>query len=187
MMWRSKDHRSAGLWWSLLSSGGGHGSLGCDFFVSVGAAVDQSPLHHLPRHLLHHPSQLAPPQTVLVAGFGCEPLGNLRWTTRWRGGPVPSSLSGLPWTTFSGTTLLTLWTEVCGVMGWTCVYKSKWAGPLSVDLIFGSGGWPFLGHFSSCAVYRGSLVLLGFGSWWTTEVWDLIHGGPRTNGPLQKA
>uniref|UniRef100_A0A2N9I772 Uncharacterized protein n=1 Tax=Fagus sylvatica TaxID=28930 RepID=A0A2N9I772_FAGSY len=41
-MWRSKDHRSAGLWWSLLSSGGGHGSLGCDFFVSVGAAVDQS-------------------------------------------------------------------------------------------------------------------------------------------------
>ena len=24
-MWRSKDHRSAGLWWSLLSSGGGHG------------------------------------------------------------------------------------------------------------------------------------------------------------------
>uniref|UniRef100_A0A2N9F1A3 Uncharacterized protein n=1 Tax=Fagus sylvatica TaxID=28930 RepID=A0A2N9F1A3_FAGSY len=40
-MWRSKDHRSAGLWWSLLSSGGGHGSLGCDFFVSVGAAVDQ--------------------------------------------------------------------------------------------------------------------------------------------------
>uniref|UniRef100_A0A2N9GYI2 Pentacotripeptide-repeat region of PRORP domain-containing protein n=1 Tax=Fagus sylvatica TaxID=28930 RepID=A0A2N9GYI2_FAGSY len=41
-MWRSKDHRSAGLGWSLLSSGGGHGSLGCDFFVSVGAAVDQS-------------------------------------------------------------------------------------------------------------------------------------------------
>uniref|UniRef100_A0A2N9IV05 Uncharacterized protein n=1 Tax=Fagus sylvatica TaxID=28930 RepID=A0A2N9IV05_FAGSY len=99
-MWRSKDHRSAGLWWSLLSSGGGHGSLGCDFFVSVGAAVDQSvmqstatsgPCIILPRHLLHHPSQLAPPQTVLVAGFGCEPLGNLRWTTRWRGGPVPSS------------------------------------------------------------------------------------------------
>uniref|UniRef100_A0A2N9GDQ4 Uncharacterized protein n=1 Tax=Fagus sylvatica TaxID=28930 RepID=A0A2N9GDQ4_FAGSY len=30
MMWRSKDHRSAGLWWSLLSSGGslgGHGRL----------------------------------------------------------------------------------------------------------------------------------------------------------------
>ncbi len=62
--------------------------------------------------------------------------------------------------------------------------KSKWAGPLSVDLIFGSGGWPFFGHFSSWAVYRGSLVLLGFGSWWTPEVWDLIHSGPRKNGPL---
>uniref|UniRef100_A0A2N9HYU9 Uncharacterized protein n=1 Tax=Fagus sylvatica TaxID=28930 RepID=A0A2N9HYU9_FAGSY len=24
MMWRSKDHRSAGLWWSLSPSGGGH-------------------------------------------------------------------------------------------------------------------------------------------------------------------
>uniref|UniRef100_A0A2N9FQ03 Uncharacterized protein n=1 Tax=Fagus sylvatica TaxID=28930 RepID=A0A2N9FQ03_FAGSY len=116
-MWRSKDHRSAGLWWSLLSSGGGHGSLGCDFFVSVGAAVDQSVMQSTAttlassssRHLLHHPSQLAPPQTVLVAGFGCEPLGNLRWTTRvaWR---TSSFLfSGLPWTMFSGTTLLILW------------------------------------------------------------------------------
>uniref|UniRef100_A0A2N9GBI7 Uncharacterized protein n=1 Tax=Fagus sylvatica TaxID=28930 RepID=A0A2N9GBI7_FAGSY len=28
MMWRSKDHRSAGLWWSLLSSGGCLGGYG---------------------------------------------------------------------------------------------------------------------------------------------------------------
>uniref|UniRef100_A0A2N9ENK7 Uncharacterized protein n=1 Tax=Fagus sylvatica TaxID=28930 RepID=A0A2N9ENK7_FAGSY len=48
MMWRSKDHRSAGLWWSLLLSGGslgGHGRLLKSFqslivtFVPTGAAV----------------------------------------------------------------------------------------------------------------------------------------------------
>uniref|UniRef100_A0A2N9F932 Uncharacterized protein n=1 Tax=Fagus sylvatica TaxID=28930 RepID=A0A2N9F932_FAGSY len=51
MMWRSKDHRSAGLWWSLLSSGGclgGYGRLLKPFqplivaFVSAGDAVDHS-------------------------------------------------------------------------------------------------------------------------------------------------
>uniref|UniRef100_A0A2N9H4V2 Uncharacterized protein n=1 Tax=Fagus sylvatica TaxID=28930 RepID=A0A2N9H4V2_FAGSY len=51
MMWRSKDHRSAGLWWSLLSSGGslgGHGRLLKSFqplivaFVSAGDAADHS-------------------------------------------------------------------------------------------------------------------------------------------------
>ena len=38
----------------------------------------------------------------------------------------------------------------------------KWAGLLLIDLVFGPGGW-LRGHFSSCAVYRGSLDLLGFG------------------------
>ena len=51
MMGRSKDHRSAGLWWSLLLSGGslgGHGRLLKSFqsliitFVPTGAAVDYS-------------------------------------------------------------------------------------------------------------------------------------------------
>ena len=51
MMGRSKDHRSAGLWWSLLLSGGslgGHGRLLKSFqsliitFVSTGVAVDYS-------------------------------------------------------------------------------------------------------------------------------------------------
>jgi hypothetical protein len=64
-------------------------SIDTDFGLPWEISWSFQPLHHLPRHLLHHPSQLAPPQTVLVAGFGCEPLGNLRWTTRWRGGPVP--------------------------------------------------------------------------------------------------
>uniref|UniRef100_A0A2N9FKL8 Uncharacterized protein n=1 Tax=Fagus sylvatica TaxID=28930 RepID=A0A2N9FKL8_FAGSY len=65
MMVRSRDRRSAGLWWSLLSSGGslgGHGRLLKSFqsliitFVSTGAAVDYSiswsfrPLPHLLRH-----------------------------------------------------------------------------------------------------------------------------------------
>uniref|UniRef100_A0A2N9HQQ4 Uncharacterized protein n=1 Tax=Fagus sylvatica TaxID=28930 RepID=A0A2N9HQQ4_FAGSY len=49
MMWRSEDHRSAGLWWSLLSSGGslgGHDRLLKSFqsliitFVPAGATVD---------------------------------------------------------------------------------------------------------------------------------------------------
>jgi ABC-type glycerol-3-phosphate transport system permease component len=39
---------------------------------------------------------------------------------------------------------------------------TRWAGlPLPL-LGFGLGGW-LLGHFYSCFVYRGSLVLLGFG------------------------
>ena len=51
MMWRSKDHRSAGLWWSLLSSGGclgGYGRLLKPFqplivaFVSARDTVDHS-------------------------------------------------------------------------------------------------------------------------------------------------
>ena len=40
--------------------------------------------------------------------------------------------------------------------------KSEWAGLLLIDLLFGPGGW-LLVHFSSCAIYRGSLDLLGFG------------------------
>jgi hypothetical protein len=39
--------------------------------------------------------------------------------------------------------------------------ESKWAGLLLISLVVGPGGW-LLGHFSSCFVYRGSLVLLGF-------------------------
>ena len=39
---------------------------------------------------------------------------------------------------------------------------TKWAGLSSPLLDFGLGGW-LLGHFSSCFVYRGSPVLLGFG------------------------
>uniref|UniRef100_A0A2N9FJZ0 Uncharacterized protein n=1 Tax=Fagus sylvatica TaxID=28930 RepID=A0A2N9FJZ0_FAGSY len=102
-MWRSKDHRSAGLWWSLLSSGGGHGSLGCDFFVSVGAAVDQSVMQSTATSgpciiflvisfITHHSWRrrrlflwlgLVVNRWVICGG----PLG-------WRGGPVPSSFLG---------------------------------------------------------------------------------------------
>ena len=51
---------------------------------------------------------------------------------------------------------------------------NRWAGLSSLLLDFGLGGW-LLGHFSSCFVYRGSPVLLGFGPWWITEVLDLVH------------
>uniref|UniRef100_A0A2N9J2G1 R13L1/DRL21-like LRR repeat region domain-containing protein n=1 Tax=Fagus sylvatica TaxID=28930 RepID=A0A2N9J2G1_FAGSY len=44
-MWRSKDHRSAGLWWSLLSSGGGHGKL-LNPPRPVGKENDQQVFHH---------------------------------------------------------------------------------------------------------------------------------------------
>ena len=40
--------------------------------------------------------------------------------------------------------------------------ESEWVGLLLIDLVLGPGGW-LLGHFSSCAVYLGSLDLLGFG------------------------
>uniref|UniRef100_A0A2N9FKC8 Uncharacterized protein n=1 Tax=Fagus sylvatica TaxID=28930 RepID=A0A2N9FKC8_FAGSY len=75
MMWRSKDHRSAGLWWSLLSSGGclgGYGRLLKSFqplivtFVSTaGAAADRSVI------------EFAVDRWVIRRG----PLGNLPWTT----------------------------------------------------------------------------------------------------------
>uniref|UniRef100_A0A2N9FTN7 Secreted protein n=1 Tax=Fagus sylvatica TaxID=28930 RepID=A0A2N9FTN7_FAGSY len=79
-------------------------SLGCDFCFSWCCRGpfcdevhrDQWPLPHLPRHPLHHPSQLAPPQTAFVARFGCEPLGNLPWTTGWRGWTSSFLFSGLP-------------------------------------------------------------------------------------------
>ena len=39
---------------------------------------------------------------------------------------------------------------------------NRWVGLSSLLLDFGLGGW-LLGHFSSCFVYRRSLMLLGFG------------------------
>uniref|UniRef100_A0A2N9E288 Pathogen-related protein n=1 Tax=Fagus sylvatica TaxID=28930 RepID=A0A2N9E288_FAGSY len=77
MMWRSKDHRSAGLWWSLLSSGGCLGGYGR--FLNPPRPVDkgnnQLAFHHYSLQLL------APPQIAFVTEFACEPLGNLPWTT----------------------------------------------------------------------------------------------------------
>uniref|UniRef100_A0A2N9HGU0 peptidylprolyl isomerase n=1 Tax=Fagus sylvatica TaxID=28930 RepID=A0A2N9HGU0_FAGSY len=50
-------------------------------WAAMEASWSFQPLHHLPRHHLHYPSQLVPPQIAFMAGFGCEPLGNLPWTT----------------------------------------------------------------------------------------------------------
>uniref|UniRef100_A0A2N9G8W3 Aminotransferase-like plant mobile domain-containing protein n=1 Tax=Fagus sylvatica TaxID=28930 RepID=A0A2N9G8W3_FAGSY len=113
-MWSSKDHRSAGLWWSFLSSGGCLADT--DFGRPWEISWSFQPLPHLFRHLLRHLPQLAPPQIVFVTEFACEPLGNLLgplgnpWTTGWRGGPALLQFSGLwlmlPWTVFSGTMCL---------------------------------------------------------------------------------
>ena len=62
--------------------------------------------------------------------------------------------------------------------GWNSM--NRWAGLCYLLLDFGLGGW-LLGHFSLCFVYRGSPVLLGFGSlvdhwgvgfgpWWTEKI-----------------
>uniref|UniRef100_A0A2N9F2X6 Uncharacterized protein n=1 Tax=Fagus sylvatica TaxID=28930 RepID=A0A2N9F2X6_FAGSY len=101
MMWRSKDHRSAGLWWSLLSSGGclgGYGRLLKSFqplivaFVSVGDAVDYFVAKSLvttgtaaDRSVI----EFAVDRWVIRHG----PLGNLLWTTGQRGGPASFLLS----------------------------------------------------------------------------------------------
>uniref|UniRef100_A0A2N9HYY7 Uncharacterized protein n=1 Tax=Fagus sylvatica TaxID=28930 RepID=A0A2N9HYY7_FAGSY len=99
MMWRSKGHRSAGLWWSLLSSGGclgGYGRLLRSFqplivaFVSAGDAVDHS----------SSAAAGAAAADRFVTEFGVDrwvihrgPLGNLPWTTGQRGGPASFLLS----------------------------------------------------------------------------------------------
>ena len=49
--------------------------------------------------------------------------------------------------------------EFLCVANWNLV--AKWAGLSSPLLDFRLGGW-LLSHFSSCFVYRGSPVLLGF-------------------------
>uniref|UniRef100_A0A2N9HLT3 Uncharacterized protein n=1 Tax=Fagus sylvatica TaxID=28930 RepID=A0A2N9HLT3_FAGSY len=106
MMWRSKGHRSAGLWWSLLSSGGclgGYGRLLRSFqplivaFVSAGDAVDHSDLISSPQSSAAAGAAAA---DRFVTEFGVDrwvihrgPLGNLPWTTGQRGGPASFLLS----------------------------------------------------------------------------------------------
>uniref|UniRef100_A0A2N9GQQ5 Aminotransferase-like plant mobile domain-containing protein n=1 Tax=Fagus sylvatica TaxID=28930 RepID=A0A2N9GQQ5_FAGSY len=171
-MWRSKDHRSAGLWWSLLSSGGGHGSLGCDFFVLVGAAVDQSvmqstatsgPCIILPRHLLHHPFTAgAAADCFLWLGLVVNRWVILRWTTRWRGGPVPSSFLGLPWTMFSGTYIAHLL--------WCLEHRAKWEGKWCLKATFPS---PF--QMFQAASLCGRLRSVDFS--FPAEDWDWTSSG----------
>uniref|UniRef100_A0A2N9EK25 Uncharacterized protein n=1 Tax=Fagus sylvatica TaxID=28930 RepID=A0A2N9EK25_FAGSY len=99
MMVRSRDHRSAGLWWSLPLSGGGlggHGRLHKSFqsliitFVPAGAAVDYfcDEIHRD-----QWTKELAPPQIILVIEFAVD-----RWVIRR--GPLDLSLmigwAGLP-------------------------------------------------------------------------------------------
>uniref|UniRef100_A0A2N9FEY8 Uncharacterized protein n=1 Tax=Fagus sylvatica TaxID=28930 RepID=A0A2N9FEY8_FAGSY len=90
-----------------------------------------------------------------------------RWTTR-RGplGGVEDQLSS----TFSGLWLM-LRTPSCGRLKFD--NQVGWAFLSSLD--FGLGGW-LLGHFSSCLVYRGSLMLLGFGP--LVDHWGVGFGPP---------
>uniref|UniRef100_A0A2N9FJP2 phosphoribosylformylglycinamidine cyclo-ligase n=1 Tax=Fagus sylvatica TaxID=28930 RepID=A0A2N9FJP2_FAGSY len=108
MIGRSKDHRSAGLWWSLLLSGGslgGHGRLLKSFqsliitFVPTGATVDYSiswSFRPLP-HLLHHFAAAGAAADRFVIEFAVD-----RWIIRR--GPLdgvedqpPSSFLILGW------------------------------------------------------------------------------------------
>uniref|UniRef100_A0A2N9IQT4 Uncharacterized protein n=1 Tax=Fagus sylvatica TaxID=28930 RepID=A0A2N9IQT4_FAGSY len=116
MMWRSKGHRSAGLWWSWLSSGGclgGHGRLLQSFqplmvaFVSAGDAVDHSLVliwAAMGDFLVFSDLISSPPSSAaadaaaadrFVTEFGVDrwvihrgPLGNSPWTTGQCGGPA---------------------------------------------------------------------------------------------------
>uniref|UniRef100_A0A2N9GIT2 Retrovirus-related Pol polyprotein from transposon TNT 1-94-like beta-barrel domain-containing protein n=1 Tax=Fagus sylvatica TaxID=28930 RepID=A0A2N9GIT2_FAGSY len=90
-----------------------------------------------------------------------------RWTTR-RGplGGVEDQLSS----TFSGLWLM-LRTPSRGRLKFD--NQVGWAFLSSLD--FGLGGW-LLGHFSSCLVCRGSLMLLGFGP--LVDHWGAGFGPP---------
>uniref|UniRef100_A0A2N9IW16 Uncharacterized protein n=1 Tax=Fagus sylvatica TaxID=28930 RepID=A0A2N9IW16_FAGSY len=122
MIWRSKDRRSAGLWWSLLSSGGclgGYGRLHKPFqplivaFVSAGDAVDHSVTKRHGRFLaLFGPYIILSSSAAVGAAAAADrsvtefamdrwvirrgPLGNSPWTTGQRGGPASFLFSGLP-------------------------------------------------------------------------------------------
>jgi hypothetical protein len=76
-------------------------------------------------------------------------------------------------------------TKICRVMGWDLNLKSEWAGLLLIDLVFGSGGWLFWAISPHVLSTVDHWCCWALGPWWTTEVLDLIHGGPRKNGPLQ--
>uniref|UniRef100_A0A2N9H8Z8 Uncharacterized protein n=1 Tax=Fagus sylvatica TaxID=28930 RepID=A0A2N9H8Z8_FAGSY len=88
MMWKSKDHRSAGLWWSLLSSGGflgGYGRLLRSFQPLIVAFVSAAGAAVVDRFV----TEFGVDRWVIHRG----PLGNLPWTTGQRGGPASFLLS----------------------------------------------------------------------------------------------
>uniref|UniRef100_A0A2N9GTC9 Uncharacterized protein n=1 Tax=Fagus sylvatica TaxID=28930 RepID=A0A2N9GTC9_FAGSY len=114
MMWRSKDRHSAGLWWSLLSSGGclgGYGRLHKPFqplivaFVSAGDVAAMGDFLVF-SDLISSPSSSAATGAAAadrsVTEFAVDrwvirrgPLGNSPWTTGHRGGPASSIWSVL--------------------------------------------------------------------------------------------
>uniref|UniRef100_A0A2N9HM90 Uncharacterized protein n=1 Tax=Fagus sylvatica TaxID=28930 RepID=A0A2N9HM90_FAGSY len=117
MMWRSKDRRSAGLWWSLLSSGGclgGYGRLHKPFQPLIVAFVSAagSDLGGHERFLGLFGPYIIPLSSAAAGAAAADrsvtefavdrwvirrgPLGNSPWTTGQRGGPASFLFSGLP-------------------------------------------------------------------------------------------
>uniref|UniRef100_A0A2N9J8K7 Uncharacterized protein n=1 Tax=Fagus sylvatica TaxID=28930 RepID=A0A2N9J8K7_FAGSY len=106
-----EDHRSAGLWWSVSPSGGGHGRFLKSFLgliiifgprwccrgllqmVLIWAAMgDSLGLFSLASSSSSLPSSLvaagAAADRFLVTEFCCGLLDNSPWTTGWCGGPA---------------------------------------------------------------------------------------------------
>jgi hypothetical protein len=59
---------------------------------------------------------------------------------------------------------------------WTEILMTRWAGPCSLLLGFGLGGW-LLGHFSPVWSTVDHQCCWALGLWWTTRVLDLVRGG----------
>jgi hypothetical protein len=53
---------------------------------------------------------------------------------------------------------------------------NRWAGPCSLLLDFGLGGW-LLGHFSHVWSTVDHQCCWALGLWWTTRVLDFVRGG----------
>uniref|UniRef100_A0A2N9GVJ5 Uncharacterized protein n=1 Tax=Fagus sylvatica TaxID=28930 RepID=A0A2N9GVJ5_FAGSY len=169
MMWRSKDHRSAGLWWSLLSSGGclgGYGRLLKSFqplivaFVSAGDAVDHSVTNWRRRRRSFSVTEFGVDRWVIHRG----PLGNLPWTTGQRGGPASFLL------------FLFLISATADHFLWNLSLMIRWAG------------FPFF--FWALGLADGFLAIsfhvlstVGYWACWALDLWWIteVCGGARNS------